>query len=189
VAAVTGVALAVVELVTPAWLGSALDDPRPAAFAYAVIITVGFAADATGAALAPGLRRRSGTAAGATGWATSCAVVAVLGLVAATGLDGLPGLVVAGGCYLAMFAGLGAAGPPLSELLHGEVTSERRATMLSVQSLALQAAGAAGSVVAGVLTVRFGAAAGLGLAAAALVVAVAVVVSLRPVRSELVMPR
>ena len=163
-AAATGVALAVVELVTPAWLDELTGDPRRAALFYAVIITVGFGADAVGAAGAPVLRRRLGTPSGAAAAASAVALAAALSLVVATSLTGAVALLVAGVAYVTMFAGLGAAGPPLGELLHGRVSADRRATMLSVQSLMLQAAGASGAVLAGVLTARFGPAAGLGVA-------------------------
>jgi hypothetical protein len=178
VAATTGVALAVVELVTPAWLETVTGDPRRAALTYAVIITVGFAADAAGAATAPIIRRRTTTAAGAAGLATGAAAAAAALLVLATSLDGQAALLAAGAAYLTLFAGLGAAGPPLGELLHGQVTTERRATMLSVQSLTLQAAGAGGAVVAGVLTTRLGAWAGVGVALVSLVVAGALLLRL-----------
>jgi len=164
IAAATGVALAVVELVTPAWLDDLTGDPRRAALFYAVIITVGFGADAAGAAGAPAVRRRLGTPSGAATAASAVALVAAVGLVGATSLSGTTALLVAGVAYVMMFAGLGAAGPPLGELLHGRVSAERRATVLSAQSLMLQAAGASGGVVAGVLTARFGPAAGLGVA-------------------------
>ncbi len=65
---------------------------------------------------------------------------------------------------------------PQAALLHARVAPGERATVISVQSLALQAAGAVGSVCFGALATAGGAAfafgmAGVALAAAAWVVA------------------
>ncbi|MBA4864501.1 hypothetical protein H1V43_24740 [Streptomyces sp. PSKA54] len=59
----------------------------------------------------------------------------------ATSTGGLP-LVVAAIGYGLVYLGLGAAGPSEKDLLHRRVASSGRATVLSVQSLALQLAGA-----------------------------------------------
>lgn len=78
--------------------------------------------------------------------------------------------------YLLVFAGLGAAGPLLSELLHGRVDDESRATVLSVESLLFQAAGALGALGAGLLVTAYGAPAGLGVGVVALAAAAGVLV-------------
>jgi hypothetical protein len=168
VAGATGVALAVLELVTPAWLEQLTGDTARAALVYAVLVTVGFGADALGAGLAPTARRTLKTPTRASAVATAVAVVAVLGIAGASMLTGICALVVAGATYVVFFIGLGASGPPLGGMLHGEVRSEGRATVLSVQSLVLQLAGSAGAVTAGALTARHGAWAGFGTAAVAL---------------------
>lgn len=170
-----GVALAVIELVTPAWLDTLAGDPERAALAYAVLATVGFAADALGATLAPVARRRLRTPARASAAATSVALAGLLGLVVASLGGDAAGLLVAGVAYVGVFIGLGlgAAGPPMGELLHGQVRSEQRATVLSVQSLMFQLAGAAGSILAGSLTVWHGPPpAGFAVAAVSLAVAI-----------------
>jgi MFS family permease len=168
VAGATGVGLAVLELVTPAWLEQFTGDTGGAALIYAVLVTIGFGADALGAGLAPGARRTLSTPTRASAVATAVAVVAVLGIAAASTLTGTGAVVVAGAGYVMFFVGLGAAGPPLGELLHGEVRSRERATVLSVQSLVLQLAGSAGAIAAGALTAWQGAWAGFGTAAVAL---------------------
>ncbi len=172
VAATSGVALAVLELVTPAWLDRLSGDTERAAVLYAVLVTVGFGADAVGAALAPVARRRLGTPEKAAAAATALALVAMLGLVGAGVLTGLAALALALAGYVLFFVGLGAAGPPLGELLHGQVGGEERATMLSAQSLVLQLAGTAGAVLAGAVTPWQGAWVGFAVAAVALVAAV-----------------
>ena len=78
--------------------------------------------------------------------------------------------------YLLLFVGLGVTAAPQAALLHARVAPTERATVISVQSLALQAAGALGSVCFGALATARGAAfafgtAGVALAAAACVVA------------------
>jgi MFS family permease len=172
VAATTGVALAVLELVTPAWLDQLVAEPERAALTYAVLVTLGFGADAVGAALAPAARRRLATPARASAVATAVALVAAVGLSAATLLSGTNALLLAGLAYVMFFVGLGAAGPPLGEVLHGQVRTTERATVLSVQSLVLQLSGAAGALLAGALTAQLGAWLGFGVAAVALAAAV-----------------
>jgi MFS family permease len=172
VAGATGVGLAVLELVTPAWLVQLTDDTGRAALIYAVVVTIGFGADALGAGLAPVARRTLSTPARASAVAIAVAVVAVLGIAAASTLTGTGALVIASAAYVVFFVGLGAAGPPLGEMLHGEVRSKERATVLSVQSLVLQLAGSAGAITAGALTAWYGAWAGFGTAAVALGAAV-----------------
>jgi MFS family permease len=176
VAGATGVGLAVLELVTPAWLEQLTDDTARAALVYAVLVTVGFGADALGAGLAPVARRRLVTPARAGAAATAVTVVAVVALSGASLLAGTAALVLAGAGYVVFFIGLGAAGPPLGEVLHGEVRSEERATVLSVQSLVLQLTGSAGAIAAGALTVSQGAWAGFAIGALALGAAVGLLV-------------
>jgi MFS family permease len=163
-----GVGLAVLELVTPAWLEQLTGDTGHAALIYAGLVTIGFGADALGAGLAPVARRTLSTPTRAGAVATAVAVVAVLGIVAASTLTGTGALVIAGAAYVVFFIGLGVAGPPMGEVLHGEVRSTERATVLSVQSLVLQVAGSAGAITAGALTAWQGAWAGFGTAAVAL---------------------
>jgi hypothetical protein len=173
VGAAAGIALGVIELVTPGWLGRLAANPEWAALAYALLATAGFAADALGATLAPAARRRLRTPARAAAAATAVALGGALGLMAAPGLGGLGALLMAGTAYVAVFLGLGVAGPPLGELLHGQVAASERATVLSMQSLVFQIAGAGGALVAGWLTLRGGSAAGFAVAAASMACALA----------------
>jgi len=168
VAGATGVALAVLELVTPAWLGDLAADPTRSALVYSLITAVGFGADAAGAALAPVVRRRATTPASAGAVGTAVALLATGVLTAATELEGALGLALVAAAFLGIFVGLGNTGPPLGELLHQRVVSSERATVLSVQSLLLQVAGGGGALLAGWLTAEFGAAAGFGVGVAGL---------------------
>ena len=174
----TGVTLGVTELVTPGWLGELASQPERAALAYAALATVGFAADALGALLAPVARRRLQTPARASAAVTAIALAGSLGLVAASCMGGLSALACAGTAYVAVFLGLGAAGPPLGELLHGQVDSQKRATLLSLQSLVFQVTGAGGAVLAGWLTVRSGPSAGFAVAVASMAAALAMLASM-----------
>lgn len=174
--AATGVALAVVELVTPAWLGELAADPTRAALLYAALVASGFGADALGAAGSVRLRDRLGSSWRAAAASVGLATVAAGLLVVAAVVSGAGGLVLAAAAYLLVFAGLGAAGPLLSELLHGRVDDESRATVLSVESLLFQGAGALGALGAGLLVTVYGAPAGLGVGVVALAAAVGVLV-------------
>lgn len=174
--AATGVALAVVELVTPAWLGDLTEEPTSAALVYGALVALGFGADALGGAGSVRLRDRTGSSLGAAVVAGLLATAATGLLTLATALTGALAHALAGAAYLLVFAGLGAAGPLLSELLHGRVADEQRATVLSVESLLIQATGAAGGLGAGALVTVYGASAGLAVAVAALALGVLVLV-------------
>jgi MFS family permease len=174
--AATGIALAVIELVTPAWLGELTEEPTAAALVYGALVALGFGADALGAAASVRLRDRAGSSLRGAVAAGSLATVATGLLVVAATLEGALALVLAGAAYLLVFAGLGAAGPLLAELLHGRVEDDRRATVLSVESLLFQGAGALGGLAAGVVVTAYGAAAGLAVGGAALAVGVLVLV-------------
>jgi MFS family permease len=169
--AAMGVALGVIELVTPAWTDLLSDAAGQAAIAYAALATVGFAADAAGASLAPAARRRLRTPARAATTATAVALAGAIALVAASEVDDRAALLGAGLAYVCVFVGLGVAGPPMGELLHGQVGSAERATVLSVQSLLFQVAGSGGAILAGWLAVQHGAAAGFLVAAGGLAAA------------------
>jgi sugar phosphate permease len=179
VGATLGVALAAIELVTPGWLGRLNTGSEVAALAYAGLATAGFAADAVGGMLAPLARRRLRTAARAAAAAAAVVVAGALGLVAASLVDDAVALAVAAVAYVAFFVGLGIAGPPMADLLHSQVTSSQRATVLSVQSLTFQITGAGGAILAGWLTVRHGPAAGFAVAAGSLSLALWLLVTMR----------
>ncbi len=174
----TGVTLGVIELVTPGWLGELASQPERAALAYTALATVGFAADALGALGAPVARRRLRTPARASAAVTTIAVAGSLGLVVASSMSGVAALAIAGTAYVTVFLGLGAAGPPLGELLHGQVDTDQRATLLSLQSLLFQITGAGGAVLAGWLTVSRGAGAGFAVAVASMAAGLAMLATM-----------
>jgi hypothetical protein len=106
------------------------------------------------------------------------AAYAVMG-IAVFGLAS-PWLGMAALTYLVVYLGIGIQGPVMAGLLHGRVDSSVRATMLSVESLALQFGGALASVTVGWLVTHVGLPSGLALLAAA--AAASVVVLLRDLR-------
>jgi MFS family permease len=187
--ATLGVALAAIELVTPGWLGRVSTGTEVAALAYAGLATAGFAADAVGGMLAPVARRHLRTAARTAAAGAVVAVTGAVGLVAASLLDDAVALGVAAASYLSFFVGLGITGPPLADLLHSQVTSSQRATVLSMQSLTFQITGAGGAILAGWLTVRHSPAAGFAVAAVSLAIASWMLVTMRtPVRASIADP-
>ncbi len=70
----------------------------------------------------------------------------LVGLGASVLLDGGSGLVATGAAYATIFAGLGLLSPAASELLNREAEASERATVISLDSLVLQLAGALGSI-------------------------------------------
>ena len=166
-AAGAGIALGTIELLTPAWLAGVTSSPRAAA-TYAVVAAAGFAADAIGGLLAAAVVRRCGShsRAAAAGWTVSA--LAMAGLAGCTTLSGLTATVLAGAAYCLLFVGLGAAFPAQAHMLHERVEPGERATVLSVQSLLMQAVGAVGVPLIGWQATRSGV--GAGYLAAALVV-------------------
>lgn len=183
VGATLGVALAAIELVTPGWLGRVSTGTEVAALAYAGLATAGFAADAVGGMLAPPARRRLRSAARAAAAGAALAVTGAAGLVAASVLDDAVAFCVAAAAYASFFVGLGIAGPPMADVLHSQVASGQRATVLSVQSLMFQITGAGGAILAGWLTVQHGPAAGFAVAAASVTIAVWMLVRMPPARA------
>ncbi|MEU7826116.1 MFS transporter [Catellatospora sp. NPDC049133] len=173
VAAATGTGLAVIELLTPAWMAVLSGGASRGVLAYALVAAVGFAADAAGSALGVPLTRWLGSPGRAACAGSVLAALGLAGLAGTAALSGWLGMVAAGAAYLLMFLGLGAAVAPVGRLLHDRVEAAERATVLSVQSLLLQLGAAAGSVALGALAAAYGpgpafAGAGLLLAAAAL---------------------
>ncbi|WP_144126356.1 MFS transporter [Catellatospora sichuanensis] len=172
VAAATGTGLAVIELLTPAWMAVLSGGADRGVLAYALVAAVGFTADAAGSALGVPLTRLLGSPGRAACAGTVLAALGLAGLAGTAALAGWLGVVAAGAAYLLMFLGLGAAVAPMGRLLHDRVEAGERATVLSVQSLLLQVGAAAGSVTLGALAAAYGpgpafAASGLLLATAA----------------------
>ncbi|QGV82372.1 MFS transporter [Streptomyces ficellus] len=150
-AAAVGAALATVELLTPGRAARLTGTPESGAVVYAVLACLGFLCTALGSHSAPLAARLTGSSehAALASLAVSTAGLLLLGVTAAWG-GPAPAVVAAVGYGLVYF-GLGAAGPNENDLLHRRVDSTVRATALSVQSLALQSAGAVTGLVAGSL--------------------------------------
>ncbi|WP_040478026.1 MFS transporter [Longispora albida] len=176
VVAASGVALATIELITPAWMATLTGKPGTAGIAYAIVASLGFATSSMGSALSTRVSEALGTPARAVATSVLIAAGSLAILAASARLTGLAGLIVAGLSYCLLFTALGIGGPAGATILHGHVTAGERATVISVQSLALQLAGAVAAVSFGWLSgtagpwVAFGAAAGLvALSALALI--------------------
>lgn len=169
-AAGTGIALAVIELLTPAWMSELTGSADRAVLAYGIVATVGFAADALGGGLSMILMRRLGSTRAVCLIGFSASVLSLAGLAGATALDGTAGITAAGAAYLLMFVGLGITAGPVAQLLHSQVAATERATVVSVQSLVLQCAGAVGAVALGGLAAATGMAAAFGATAVLLAV-------------------
>jgi hypothetical protein len=180
-AAGAGIALGTIELLTPAWLAGLSTGPRAAA-TYAVVAAAGFGADAAGGLLAARTVRLCGShaRAAAAGWTVSALALAGLGGCAL--LSGAMATVLAGVAYCLLFAGLGAAFPAQAHLLHDRVEPGERATVLSVQSLLMQAVGAVAIPLIGWQATTTGIGAGYTLAAAALLASAGLFLRLRSAR-------
>jgi hypothetical protein len=139
---VFGVVLATVELLTPLWISKLLDSDSGTVGVYAIFTALGGFAMATGQAAAPALSRSLGSYRRVVVWAliTTGAAIALLSVPAF--------LSVALG-YLAVYFALGTPEPLLDDLTHRAATSGERATVLSVQSLAMRLCGSAGAFTAG----------------------------------------
>ncbi len=179
-----GVSLAVIELLTPAWMAELAGSAERGVFAYGLVAAVGFAADALGGAVSMPLLSRVGSVRAACRIGYGVSVLALAGMAGASALSGLPGILAAAIAYLLMFVGLGIASGPLSQLLHSQVTTGERATVVSVQSLLSQSAGAIGAVGLGSLAVVTSPWVAFLLAAVALAIPAARLVAPQPVPSE-----
>ncbi|MFF8290218.1 MFS transporter [Streptomyces sp. NPDC016309] len=150
-AAAAGAALATVELLAPGRAARFTGAPESGAVLFAVLACGGFLCTAAGSHGAPLVARLAGGSAPAAlvSLAVSGAGLLLLGVTAAFG--GTAPAVLAAGGFALVYLGMGAAGPNENDLLHRSVGSATRATALSVQSLALQSAGALAGLVAGFL--------------------------------------
>lgn len=166
----TMAALAVVELLTPAWMGELAGSPDRAVLAYGLVVAVGFAADAVGSGLSMRLTRRLDSARAVCLVGFSVSVLSLACLAGSTAFDGLGGILAAGGAYLLMFVGLGVVGGPMAQLLHSQVAAAERATVVSIQSLIQYLGGAVSAVALGQLAVVTSMAVAFGVAAVLLAV-------------------
>lgn len=150
-AAAAGTALATVELLAPGRSADLTGAPESGALLFAALACTGFVCTALGSHCAPLVARLTGS--GERGVLVGLGLGAVgMALLGVTVLwSGPTALVPAAAGYALVYLGFGAAGPNENELLHHRVDSAGRATALSVQSLALQLAGALAGLVAGAL--------------------------------------
>ncbi|GIH28906.1 hypothetical protein Aph01nite_72160 [Acrocarpospora phusangensis] len=155
-----GVMLNAIEMLTPGRLAALTGDVETGSTAYAAVAAIGFAANAVGGSLAPWFARRFATSERAAVAGTVVTAVAVGGLAWSVVLIGAAGMIGAGSGYVLIFAGLSLSEVIRMDLLHRRVASGTRATVLSVNSLLLQAGGTASAVALG----AFAAAGGVGWA-------------------------
>ncbi|GAA4980592.1 hypothetical protein HD597_011800 [Nonomuraea thailandensis] len=165
-AAVSGMVLMSIELLTPGRLAELAGAAEEGSLAYAVVAALGFAGSATGSSLAPRAARLAGGSARGAIAGTALTALSVAALAATAGLDGLPGLLSAGLAYVALFVGLSVAGVLCLELTHNEVTAAERTTVSSTSSLSLQSGGIVANLTLGSLAAQAGLAAAWSVGAA-----------------------
>jgi MFS family permease len=161
-AVLLGLVLSGVELLTPGVFANLLGGEAAASGPYGLLVAAAFGASALGAAFAPTMASRFGGTGRAAGLAFALAAPVAL-------LVAVPFLAAAGLGYAGVYLLLGVAGPLTSELLHGRVTGSERATMVSVESLALQAGGVASNLVLGAVAASAGTGVAITVMAIALV--------------------
>jgi len=134
-----GFGMVTFETLMPVRLSEEVGGQEAAAAITGPAAAVGWLASAAGAALVPLLSARLGVA------VTAGALRVVQGVaVVGMGLLAGPAGVLAG--YLACYLVHGASGPVHMTLLHREVTSEHRSTVMSVNSMMMQPAGSIGLI-------------------------------------------
>ncbi len=173
---VLGVTMGGVELVSPGAFASMLGGGEKGSAAYGVLVGIGFGVSALGAVLAPRVARRLGTSQRATRLVALLVVPAVL-------LIGVPWFGAAALAYTVLYLLLGVNGPLLATLLHDEVTAAARNTVLSVDSLAIQAGGIVSSLLMGALVGATSAAAGFAVMSAVAAVGTVMLWQLHPSRA------
>ncbi|MEV8592023.1 MFS transporter [Streptomyces sp. NPDC052012] len=150
--AAAGSALAAIELLMPGRAVTLTGASESGAMLFAGLACGGFVCAGLGSHLAPLLARLTGSGERAVlaGLGASTAGLLLLAVTAAFTHPVSVALVGAG--FGLVYLGFGAAGPNENALLHRRVTSEGRATALSVQSLAQQSVGALTGVVVGAMS-------------------------------------
>ncbi|WP_437720337.1 MFS transporter [Sorangium sp. So ce861] len=177
--AAVGFAIAALELLTPLQLAEMLGGADRAGLAYGALATAAWLGSAAGSAAAPALCR-AGTRVGlASPLSTAAAGTALFGLaVALIGLAaaGPGGLALAAAGYVLAYVSAGVPGPLTTEALHERVDAARRATLISVESLAFQLGCLVGSVAVARVAAWAGYPYGWAAAAGALLVAASLTV-------------
>ncbi len=159
-----GFGMASFEGLFPVRLSEVLGSPEGAASLLGPLSAGAWVASAVGAATIGSITKRVGSHVAAAGMR-----IAQGGTVVAMGI--LTGPVGLAAAYLGCLAVHGAANPVHAGLLHDEAESSNRATVMSLNSLAAQTAGAGGSVVLGIVADRAGT--GSGMLVGAVVLAAA----------------
>ncbi|MFD9458326.1 MFS transporter [Streptomyces sp. NPDC059985] len=149
--AAAGSALAMVELLTPGRAAAFAGEPESGAMLFAGLACAGFICSGTGSHLAPLTARLAGSGERAVKVSLGLSASGLLMLGATAASASLLSMALAAVGYGLVYLGLGMAGPSENDLLHRRVPSPARATALSVQSLALQLAGALTGLVVGLL--------------------------------------
>jgi predicted MFS family arabinose efflux permease len=139
-----GFSMVTFESLFPVRLSEVVGDTEQAAALMGPVTSVAWFASAAGAALIVAVSRRIGVA-------RSAAMLRIVqgGTIVAMGLIAGPlGVVIA---YLACYVAHGASNPMHMTLLHRQVDGPHRATVLSMNSMISQPAGALGAIILSVL--------------------------------------
>ncbi|MGD9484701.1 MFS transporter [Streptomyces sp. TRM70308] len=150
-AGAAGGALVTIELLAPGRAASMTGAAESGTVLFALVACAGFVCSALGSHLAPVTARVAGGGERAILLSLGAGAGGLLLLGATAAFTGALAAVLAATGYALVYLGLGAAGPNENDLLHRRVASDARATALSVQSLALQAAGALTGLLVGAL--------------------------------------
>ncbi|MEU0738824.1 MFS transporter [Streptomyces sp. NPDC006134] len=150
-AGAAGGALATIELLTPGRAAALTGASESGAVLFAALACAGFVCAGIGSHLAPLTARLAGSGEHAVLVSLGASASGLLLLGATAEFTGAGPTVLAATGYGLFYLGLGAAGPSEKDLLHRRVPGSGRATALSVQSLALQLAGALTGLVVGAL--------------------------------------
>ncbi|MEU9305918.1 MFS transporter [Streptomyces sp. NPDC048269] len=150
-AGAAGSAVAAIELLTPGRAAALTGASESGAVLFAALACAGFVCSGVGSHLAPLTARLAGSGERAVMVSLGASASGLLLLAATTASTGVGSMILAIVGYGLVYFGLGAAGPSENDILHRRVASSGRATALSVQSLALQLAGALTGLIISVL--------------------------------------
>lgn len=171
--AAIGFAMSATELIAPAFIEHLTRSSERATATYGVLVTVSFVAGGLGSAGAPVIGRVVG------GAMRGAAVAVLIGAFAFAALGLSTGIALVVACYVGIYLAVGAAAPLHLEQLHHRVSSSHRATMLSVQSMAMMLGATLGSLAVGGLVQKFNYPVGWSACALALLLAAALSVRIR----------
>ncbi|MEN3539700.1 MFS transporter [Microbispora sp. ZYX-F-249] len=141
VAVAGGVLLNTIEMLTPGRLAEVTGRAETGGAAYALVTFAGFAANALGSSLAPVAARLARGSVRAAVLATVVVAAAAAALAASVALRGWAAIAAAAAAYVVLFTALAVASLLRTELVHRRVAADRRATVMSVDSLQLQFGG------------------------------------------------